>query len=57
MSDKQTLLKFRYSALDGSGQAVSGVEVAIVIRRGAPRSRSARFPTSGGNRQEEARKH
>jgi type IV pilus assembly protein PilC len=28
MSDKQTLLKFRYSALDGSGQAVSGVEVA-----------------------------
>ena len=28
MSDKQTLSKFRYSALDGSGQAVSGVEVA-----------------------------
>ena len=28
MSDKQTLSKFRYSALDESGQAVSGVEVA-----------------------------
>ncbi|MGA2302912.1 MAG: type II secretion system F family protein [Acidimicrobiales bacterium] len=28
MSTKQALLKFRYSALDGSGKTVSGVEVA-----------------------------
>ena len=42
--------KFRFSALDACREhQVSGVETAIVVRRGPPRSRPARISASGGD--------